>query len=65
MNKYTENMYKSPPLESTYLYEYYREISEGNIVAGQEMVAGLEHLIRDYYNTKYDYDSAVAKERAE
>lgn len=41
MNKYTENMHKSPPLESTYLYEYYREISDGNIIAGQEMVSGL------------------------
>lgn len=63
MNKYTENTHKSPPLESTYLYEYYREISEGNIVAGQEMVSGLERLIRDYYNPKYYYDPADAEER--
>ncbi|MGN1167213.1 MAG: terminase large subunit [Lachnospiraceae bacterium] len=46
-----------PPIsDSSYLVQYYTEIKEGRIIAGQELITCLENLIRDLKNPKYVYD---------
>lgn len=47
---------KSDKLEDTYLWEYYRAIKSGEIIAGHELILELEQLIDDYNTPDYYID---------
>lgn len=47
-------------LEETFLWEYYREIKSGEIIAGHELITELEKLIDDYDNPDYYIDRSKA-----
>ena len=47
-------------LEETFLWEYYRAIRSGEIIAGHELITELEKLIDDYDNPDYYIDRSKA-----
>lgn len=47
-------------LHDTHLYHYYSLIESGEIVAGAEMIRGLENLLRDFSNPRYIYNTKDA-----
>ena len=47
-------------LHDTHLYHYYSLIESGEIVAGAEIIRGLENLLRDFSNPRYIYNTKDA-----
>ena len=43
-------------LECSYLFQYYTEIKEGRIMAGQDLITCLDNLMEDMSNPEYVYD---------
>jgi phage terminase large subunit-like protein len=48
---------------TNYLQEYYNEIINGKIIAGQEMILELRNLVEDLKNPRYKYDTTEAEAR--
>lgn len=49
-----------PKLKETYLWEYYKTIQSGEILAGQDLIAELENLLDDFSKPEYRYNIADA-----
>ena len=48
---------------NTHLQDYYNAIKKGKIIAGQELIAMLETLMKDMDNPRYIYDTREADKR--
>lgn len=57
--------YHTKDVKTTYLYKYYTEIRDGNILIGSELWSELTMLLNDLDNPKYYYDVRDAYERIE
>lgn len=58
-------MIKDIKLEDTNLYKYREEIRKGNIIAGEEMIMGLDKLLKEIHYDEYLYDVKEFKRRAD
>lgn len=47
-------------LKDTYLWQYREAIRRGEIIAGEDMIRGLDKLLKEFHDEKYIYDTTKA-----